>query len=83
MDFMKLRIGSPLRVPCYLDKSAGLTFTSALQNLSLKKKKRECESDRERSILDVLSERGSVLERVSYTCGVQTGFTLTSDFAVH
>lgn len=48
-----------------------------------KKKKRECESDRERSILDVLSERGSVLERVSYTCGVQTGFTLTSDFAVH
>lgn len=42
-DFMKLWIASPLRVPCYPDKSIGLTFTSALQSLS---KKREQERER-------------------------------------
>lgn len=44
-DFMKLWIASPLRAPCYPDKSIGLTFTSALQSLS---KKSEQQRERER-----------------------------------
>lgn len=64
-DFMKLWIASPLRVPCYPDKSIGLTFTSALQSLS---KKREQERERGKYHLRCcLIEKGR--KRISQTLG--------------
>lgn len=68
-DFMKLWIASPLRAPCYPDKSIGLTFTSALQSLS---KKREQERERGKYHLRCcLIEKGRISQ------------TLSSGFPVH